>query len=198
MGDTQRLQYLVNHVFMPPKVPQEDDYNAKNDGELCGTVLKCAEDYVRHLPAEKHFLWNRVARILRRLRDLHASNFNSQTLKSLLSEMVSGGDSLSFHSIFINPLFRHICCACTGPECRNRVPDARVSSVATISNHFSFRPVLVRRSSLNALRSRLQTKRFWNAQENFCVHSRVPLSLSLEHSSRMAVSLPSSPPFCRK
>ncbi len=47
--DNSVLTYIVNHVFMPPVLPQEDDRDISNDAALCHAVLDCARRYQLHL-----------------------------------------------------------------------------------------------------------------------------------------------------
>ncbi|KAF7592066.1 hypothetical protein BBP40_000732 [Aspergillus hancockii] len=46
------LEYLINHVFLPPKVPQEDDYNSDHEKLLLKVVLDALTIFKRHVPTE--------------------------------------------------------------------------------------------------------------------------------------------------
>ncbi|KAF5335871.1 hypothetical protein D9758_017237 [Tetrapyrgos nigripes] len=40
------LDYIAYHVFLPPKLPQKDDYTVNNETALCRTVLQSATKYL--------------------------------------------------------------------------------------------------------------------------------------------------------
>ena len=39
------LEYIINHVFLPPKLPQEDDSSPINDSALTNEVLRALEAF---------------------------------------------------------------------------------------------------------------------------------------------------------
>ncbi|KAK7442560.1 hypothetical protein VKT23_016158 [Stygiomarasmius scandens] len=43
------LQYIVNHVFMPPKLPEKDDYTIENEHALCKSILDSANRYYEEM-----------------------------------------------------------------------------------------------------------------------------------------------------
>ncbi|KAK7447753.1 hypothetical protein VKT23_014011 [Stygiomarasmius scandens] len=43
------LQYIVNHVFMPPKLPAKDDYAIENEHALCKSILNSANRYYKEM-----------------------------------------------------------------------------------------------------------------------------------------------------
>ena len=87
---------------MPPKLPQASDDSAEHDEALCATALRCAEEYVAHLPTDKLPAWSSVVSMLSRIRKLHAHNvnvFDAKTVKHLLRSMIPGGEyTLAFHT----------------------------------------------------------------------------------------------------
>ncbi|KAF2759861.1 hypothetical protein EJ05DRAFT_463267 [Pseudovirgaria hyperparasitica] len=42
---TESLQHIINHVFLPPKLPQEDDLSVDNDLKLITAVLEALKDF---------------------------------------------------------------------------------------------------------------------------------------------------------
>ncbi|KAK7435185.1 hypothetical protein VKT23_019755 [Stygiomarasmius scandens] len=61
------LEYIIHHVFMPPKLPQKDDYTAVNEERLCRTIHRAAVNYAKHAvlttPEEKH-VWKHLVKML--------------------------------------------------------------------------------------------------------------------------------------
>jgi hypothetical protein len=41
------LLYVLNHVFLPPKLPQEDDYDPGHDFALCQLAYHASNDFAR-------------------------------------------------------------------------------------------------------------------------------------------------------
>ncbi|TLS22581.1 uncharacterized protein PpBr36_06787 [Pyricularia pennisetigena] len=50
------FMYMVNHVFLPPKLPEEDDSDPTNSSALQSTVLKITEKLEDFVPSAKHGL----------------------------------------------------------------------------------------------------------------------------------------------
>ncbi|KAK0465635.1 hypothetical protein IW261DRAFT_1575029 [Armillaria novae-zelandiae] len=64
MNDTE-LTYIVNHVFMPPVLPQADDRDLSHDAALCRAVLDCARRYQSHLLNDAHkSRWDVIIKML--------------------------------------------------------------------------------------------------------------------------------------
>ena len=47
------MNYLIHHVFLPPQLPQEDDYSAEHDTALLRAVMDALEDFKHHVPEEQ-------------------------------------------------------------------------------------------------------------------------------------------------
>ncbi|KAK1219720.1 hypothetical protein PQX77_017526 [Marasmius sp. AFHP31] len=76
------LNYLINHIFFPPKLPESSDFTHENEHHLCAFVLTAARDYRARLGLDKTLLWDPVIRMLARLRTLYRHKY-SFTLKNL-------------------------------------------------------------------------------------------------------------------
>jgi hypothetical protein len=42
----QSLLYIINHVFLPPKLPQKDDFNQSMEVDLLGMVLEALQKFL--------------------------------------------------------------------------------------------------------------------------------------------------------
>ncbi|THV04293.1 hypothetical protein K435DRAFT_961925 [Dendrothele bispora CBS 962.96] len=60
------LDYAINHIFMPPKLPQKDDYTATNEEALCQIVYQAALKYATSqiLEPENERVWHFVVEML--------------------------------------------------------------------------------------------------------------------------------------
>ncbi|KAL0573625.1 hypothetical protein V5O48_008337 [Marasmius crinis-equi] len=85
------LDYLVNHIFFPPKLRKSDDFNTQNEHDLCSTVLEAAQAYQRHLP-EGEPRWSYVVAMLKRLSSLYRTkaSFNKNDVLTHISNMEAG------------------------------------------------------------------------------------------------------------
>ena len=61
------LEYLLNNVFMPPKLPQEDDSHKERDIVLCEQTYRATREFTRFLPQHQQQKWSVVTRMLEML-----------------------------------------------------------------------------------------------------------------------------------
>ncbi|KAK0198062.1 hypothetical protein F5146DRAFT_1018044 [Armillaria mellea] len=92
------LTYIVNHVFMPPALPQADDHDITHDAALCHAVLDCARGYRSHLLNDVHKLrnWDVIIKMLQSFEQTLNDSLNSTKIYNQLSSMEIG-DSLVFY-----------------------------------------------------------------------------------------------------
>jgi hypothetical protein len=67
MAISGNLSYVINHVFLPPKLPQVNDSNFEmefNLGKQCEAAL---ELFQTHLSAQTHSKWATCAKMLKNL-----------------------------------------------------------------------------------------------------------------------------------
>jgi hypothetical protein len=123
--DSNVLRSVVQHVFMPPKLPQKDpgeQVEQEMNVALCDTLIGAAHDLLQHLPSSETSLWIRMIKMMDLVRRAATVSFKETELKCTLSEMVVGGTSIqspifvfSFGSIIS---IRRICHAHSCPKCR--------------------------------------------------------------------------------
>ncbi|THU85243.1 hypothetical protein K435DRAFT_764380 [Dendrothele bispora CBS 962.96] len=58
------LEYIVNHVFLPPKLPQKDDYTMPNEEYLCEIVHQSAMKFRSQYVAQDNVGWNAIINML--------------------------------------------------------------------------------------------------------------------------------------
>jgi hypothetical protein len=93
--DLQNLHYIVNHVFCPPKLPQEDDQAEGNDSALCACIFEAAEAYRDELTAPQRIRWDHMLKMLENLWISQQSKMLSDDhVKQAMMEMRSGGRSV--------------------------------------------------------------------------------------------------------
>lgn len=90
-------RYLINHIFLPPKLPGEDDYEPKHEKSLLELLSEALSAYKSHIPVDQDDAVNSIASMIDRTKDVHDyhGHVNSSKLKSRLHELCEQGESLS-------------------------------------------------------------------------------------------------------
>ena len=57
MGEQLALTYIINHVFLPPKLLQTDDHSPAMDAALMAQVLVSLKEFKACLPLEERSVW---------------------------------------------------------------------------------------------------------------------------------------------
>lgn len=63
--------YIVNHIFLPAQLPQEDDFDIAQEHALCTIIEDCAREYAAQASSQRKRRWNRVHKMLGNLRRSH-------------------------------------------------------------------------------------------------------------------------------
>lgn len=88
------ISYLLNHVFLPPKLPQRDDNDKDTDRNvaLCRLVSDASREFSKFLPQSQQRQWSTVSRMVRNL--LEATRvLDKDVLVTNISTLVYGGQS---------------------------------------------------------------------------------------------------------
>ncbi|KAG2337794.1 hypothetical protein BDR05DRAFT_740578 [Suillus weaverae] len=86
--DQSGLQYIINHVFLPLKLPQGSDHSLKNELTLSEAVFDAALAYSDQLPSDKLWLWTSSLKMLRNLKDsVRFSTMSTKEVESQISTM---------------------------------------------------------------------------------------------------------------
>ncbi|KAG1876981.1 hypothetical protein C8R48DRAFT_759262 [Suillus tomentosus] len=67
--DQSSLEYIINHVFFPLKLPQGSDQSLENDLALSEAVFDAAITFSDQLPSDKLRLWTNILKMLNNLKD---------------------------------------------------------------------------------------------------------------------------------
>jgi len=104
------LNYTIHHVFMPPKLPQKDDYIAEYEEALCQTIHESAMRYASSglLGPEDGHVWDFVVKMLSAITQSQASDGMSiDAVEEDLMKMQEGCEpyllTLTILSIYRNP-----------------------------------------------------------------------------------------------
>ncbi|KAI0279330.1 hypothetical protein BC826DRAFT_1158632 [Russula brevipes] len=97
--DSKILRSLVEHVFMPPKLPQKhpgDEIERKANVALCDSLIVAAQDFLQNLPSSQHLLWMSMIKMMKLARRAADIPFGEADLQHTLSDLAIG-DVFSMH-----------------------------------------------------------------------------------------------------
>lgn len=95
--DSDVLRLVVEHVFMPPKLPQKepDEQTIRETNvALCDIIVGAAEDFLQDLPSSQHPLWMHVIKMMKLARRAAEFPFEEAELQVVFSDMMIGGMSI--------------------------------------------------------------------------------------------------------
>lgn len=64
---SEDLVYILNHVFMPPRLPQEDDHDDNHDIALCRVICDASQKFAESLLQHQRGLWSTVDQMLQKV-----------------------------------------------------------------------------------------------------------------------------------
>ncbi|KAG0697961.1 hypothetical protein DFH29DRAFT_810975 [Suillus ampliporus] len=86
--DQSPLEYIINHVFCPLKLPQRSDHSLENDLALSQEVLDAALAFSDQLPSDKQLLWAGSLKMLQNLKDsIRFSTMSAKEVEYQISTM---------------------------------------------------------------------------------------------------------------
>ena len=91
--DYHFLRSVVEHVFMPPKLPQEDpgdQITQKTNVALCDNLLEAARDFLPEVPPSQRSLWMHMIKMMELARAVEVS-LEEDGLQHIFSNMAIGG-----------------------------------------------------------------------------------------------------------
>ena len=94
------LRSIVEHVFMPPKLPQEDpgdQIKQRTDVALCDKLLEAARDFLQvpDVSSSQRSLWIHMIRMMELARRTVEVPLEVASLQDVFSNMAIGGMSIA-------------------------------------------------------------------------------------------------------
>jgi hypothetical protein len=92
--NSEILRSVIDHVFMPPKLPQRDTSlwkEQKTKVALCNSLIEAARDFLQFLPPTEGPLWMQMIKMMELARRAAKAPFNEVDLQRVLSNMGIGG-----------------------------------------------------------------------------------------------------------
>jgi hypothetical protein len=97
--DSDLLWSIIEHVFMPPKLPQKhpgEETERKTNVALCNSLIQAAQDFHKILPSSESSLWMHMIRMIELARRAARSPLKEVDLQRALSDMALGGTDSSY------------------------------------------------------------------------------------------------------
>lgn len=94
--DISILRSVIEHVFMPPQLPQQDPgevIEQKINVVLCDNLIEAVQDFLQNLPSSQSSLWMRMIKMMESARRAATVPFTEAELHRVLSDMTIGGMS---------------------------------------------------------------------------------------------------------
>ena len=91
------LRLVVEHVFMPPKLPQKDpgqQIEREMNVALCDNLIEAARDFLQDIPSSQHPLWMHMIKMMGLARHAAEVSFEEAELQRVFSDMAIGGMSI--------------------------------------------------------------------------------------------------------
>ena len=110
MAQSQDLLYIINHIFLPPKLPQKDDGEGREDVALLLECERAWELFQPHLPFHEGPNWAGCSTMLRKMLELRdaSGTMIPDKVEAMLESMSQKGISIRVYSSLIcSVLFNH-------------------------------------------------------------------------------------------
>jgi hypothetical protein len=92
--DSDILHSVVEHVFVPPKLPQKhpgEEMERKMNVALCNSLIEVAQDFLKILPSSESSLWMHMIKMMELARCAASSPWKEEVLRRALSDVAIGG-----------------------------------------------------------------------------------------------------------
>lgn len=85
--------YFFHHVFLPPKVPQKDDYNCQHEVSLLNCVINSLQSFGSHVSDQEEVILTTIMKMMSRLSEICDSHggINEEKLIEGLKELTWQG-----------------------------------------------------------------------------------------------------------
>ena len=92
--DPYVLRSVVEHVFMPPKLPQKhpgQETERKTNVALCNSLIAAAKDFLQIIPPSENSLWMYMIKMMQSTSRAAEGPLKGNDLQGALSDMALGG-----------------------------------------------------------------------------------------------------------
>lgn len=97
-SDSKVLRSVIEHVFVPPKLPQKDpgqEIGQETNVALCDNLIEAAQDFLKNISSSQTHLWECILKMMGLIRRAVKDPFKEADLQRTLSRMAIGGAFIS-------------------------------------------------------------------------------------------------------
>ncbi|CAG7959890.1 unnamed protein product [Penicillium salamii] len=89
----EQTLYLFHHIFLPPEVPQAEDYNAQQEHHLLDSVIDALLSFSDYVPTADTIIVRKATEMISRLRKAYSphGSVDEKQLEMSLAELPSRG-----------------------------------------------------------------------------------------------------------
>jgi hypothetical protein len=95
--DSDSLRLVVDHVFMPPELPQKDpgeQIEQRMNVALCNSLVEAAQHFLQNVPSLQRPLWTQMIKMMELAHRAAQIPFEEADLMRTFSDMAVGGMSI--------------------------------------------------------------------------------------------------------
>jgi len=87
------LDFIIDHVFLPPRLPQNDDSGSTKSESLITEVLAAIRSFQAHLPEQERSEWISSIKMVATMLELrgHLGGLVATEVQTTLKRMMDGG-----------------------------------------------------------------------------------------------------------
>lgn len=91
--ELQILEYVISHLFLPPQLPQKDDWDSSSHTKIIQFVLKSIDRFMSQITDNDTLsVWNALRRMVQHMADTRTEeSLNEHTLKKVMLDMQPNG-----------------------------------------------------------------------------------------------------------
>jgi hypothetical protein len=123
--DSDVLISVVEHVFLPPKLPQQapiESAEYETNVAFCHILIQAAQAFSQYLSPARQLMWDPMIKMIETIDRTARAPLLGEELEGALSELAVGGGSNSYSCVVSSFTFTFRCLrnACSGAECSCR------------------------------------------------------------------------------
>lgn len=98
------IMYLIHHIFLPPELPQEDDFNSHYENLLLDTIFQALLDFKHCVTRDQHGIVDLVIVMISNLKTVREcsssdGSLSEEKLENALKNLCNNGKLIA--SIFL-------------------------------------------------------------------------------------------------
>lgn len=94
--ELEALEYMISHLFLPPQLPQKNDWDSSNHTKIIQLLLKSIDRFITQMTEmtdnDALFVWRALRRMVEHMADTRTgSSLDEHTLANVMLHMQPNG-----------------------------------------------------------------------------------------------------------